>query len=157
MDLPATFASKTRQTNCTVWIGATNSKGYGLISLNGVAKLAHRVAYEAEYGDIPEGHVIDHLCRVRNCVNPMHLQAVTIGENNRRGRAAITLTVGDICINGHRLNEGDVYDRPSGGTECRHCRRASKHRVDRGRPTVQRSATSVGADLDAVDGFLDTA
>lgn len=154
--LPAAFADKVRRTECLVWIGSTNSKGYGLVSVGaGKSALAHRLAFEAEYGPIPEGMVIDHLCRVRNCVNPMHLEAVTTGENNRRGRAAKTLTVGDICINGHQLSEGDIYTAPRGTTECRHCRRSNAHRVNGDRPgrkTAQRRATQVARDLDATDG-----
>ena len=153
--LPAAFEAKVRSTNCLVWIGSTNSKGYGLVNIGaGKIALAHRVAYEAEYGPIPEGHVIDHLCRVRNCVNPMHLEAVTTAENNRRGRAARALTVGDICINGHQINDGDLYLPPAGGSECRHCRRASARRVNgqRGpRPTVQQTAAKVASGLDQVE------
>lgn len=151
--LTAAFIAKTRETNCTVWIGSTNNKGYGLISVNGVAKLAHRVAFEAEYGDIPEGMVIDHLCRVRNCVNPMHLEAVTSRENTRRGRAARTLQVGDTCINGHRLADtSEIYVRDSGATECRHCRRIGADRsTGRRRPTAQRRTERVAADLDQTD------
>lgn len=46
---------------------------------------AHRAAYEALRGPIPEDRVLDHLCRVRRCYNPWHLEIVTIGENVRRG------------------------------------------------------------------------
>jgi hypothetical protein len=45
---------------------------------------AHRIAYEDAKGEIPEGYTIDHLCRVRNCINPEHLEAVTLAENIRR-------------------------------------------------------------------------
>lgn len=152
--LTPAFIAKTRETNCTVWIGSTNNKGYGLISVNGKAELAHRIAYEAEYGPIPEGMVIDHLCRVRNCVNPMHLEAVTSAENGRRGRAARTLQVGDTCINGHLLaDQAAIYTKPSNGTtECRECRGAGAHRPGRSRPTVRRQAPRVAADLEQVDG-----
>lgn len=151
--LTPAFIAKTRETNCTVWIGATNNKGYGLILIGGVAKLAHRVAFEAEYGPIPDGMVIDHLCRVRNCVNAMHLEAVTNGENIRRGRAARALQVGDTCINGHELTEAEgIYFRSNGVSECRECRSAGAHRPNRHRPTAQRRAPRVAADLDQVDG-----
>lgn len=153
MSLPETFLSKTRETRCTVWIGSTNNKGYGLIAIDGTAKLARRVAYEDEYGPIPEGYVIDHLCRVRNCVNPMHLEAVTSGENSRRGRAAKTLGIGDTCINGHFLTGDNIYTRSTGATECMECRRVGKRANRQGepRPTVRRSAAQVARDLDATD------
>jgi hypothetical protein len=155
MTAPANFEGKVRPTNCLVWIGATNTKGYGLVSIGGgQIALAHRVAYEAEFGPIPDGHVIDHLCRVRNCVNPMHLQAVTVAENNRRGRAAERLTVGDLCINGHHIAEDGLYVRPTGATECRECIRAGRraNSAGRPRPSTQLSAARVASDLDQTDG-----
>lgn len=71
-------------TPCIVWMGALNAKGYGCFGLDGDTKLAHRVAYEFENGPIPDGLTIDHLCRVKRCVNPAHLEAVTGRENTRR-------------------------------------------------------------------------
>jgi len=68
---------------CWEWIGTINKVGYGYLS-DGVSKLAHRFAYELLIGPIPEGLQIDHLCNVRNCVNPAHLEAVTLQENMRR-------------------------------------------------------------------------
>lgn len=150
MTLPATFLAKTRETNCTVWIGSTNNRGYGIVSVGGVLQLAHRVAWEAEHGPIPDGLVIDHKCRVRNCVNPDHLEPVTQAENNRRGKAARSLGVGDTCTKGHRMaTQDDVYYRRNGTTECRECRRVGKAANRRGeaRPTGQRRAPRVAADL----------
>lgn len=152
MTLPDGFAAKVRTTDCQVWIGSTNSKGYGLVCVgDGKIELAHRIAYEHQYGPIPDGLVIDHLCRVRNCVNPLHLEAVTSGENQRRGRRAAGLQVGDTCSNGHEIREGDIYERPSGVTECCHCRRSTAHRPGRRRPTQQRRADRVAVDLAATE------
>lgn len=67
---------------CWIWDGAIAAEtGYGTCQ----KKMAHRVVYEREVGPIPDGLVLDHLCRVRACVNPSHLEPVTIGENARRG------------------------------------------------------------------------
>lgn len=76
---------------CWLWSGEINSSGYGRISQGNnhcgarVRYLAHRVSYELHKGAIPKGMDLDHLCRVRLCVNPAHLEPVTRSENNRRG------------------------------------------------------------------------
>lgn len=149
--LPAALLSKSRQTNCLVWVGATNNKGYGIVAIDGGVQLAHRIAYAAVNGPIPDGLVIDHVCRVRNCINPAHLEAVTQAENNRRGRAAIALAVGDTCTNGHLIEEGGVYTRSSGKTECRRCRSSESHRTGRRRPSQQLRAERVSARIDSAD------
>lgn len=150
MKLPATFAAKVRTSDCLVWIGATNSKGYGVLIVDGKHHLAHRLAYEVEHGSIPDSLVIDHLCRVRNCVNTRHLEAVTQEENNRRGRRARSLQAGDTCNNGHLVSAADLYDRANGTTECHHCRRSSSHHSKSGaRPTTQRRAPQTALALEA--------
>lgn len=70
---------------CWPWVGARNSAGYGVVRINGINHLAHRVAYERTVGPIPEGLTIDHLCRTRSCCNPAHMEPVTREENGRRG------------------------------------------------------------------------
>jgi hypothetical protein len=74
------------QNGCWIWQLARNSTGYGL-KWDRKAKrlaLAHRLYYEREHGPIPAGHQVDHLCRVRACVNPSHLEAVPASVNTRR-------------------------------------------------------------------------
>lgn len=78
---------------CWIWQGARDKGGYGKIACGGHyggMALTHRVTYEAVHGptDLP----LDHLCRVPPCCNPDHLEAVTQGENVRRGATAIAMT-----------------------------------------------------------------
>lgn len=85
------FWDKAEKTDsgCWLWSGAMFPNGYPCFSINRGSVGAHRVAYELANGPIPEGLTIDHLCRVKRCVNPDHLEAVAQGENTRRGRVAL--------------------------------------------------------------------
>lgn len=78
---------------CWLWTGSITRAGYGRIrgadAHDGRTVLAHRLAYELLVGPIPQGLHLDHLCRVRRCVNPEHLEPVTLAENNRRAAAAM--------------------------------------------------------------------
>ena len=90
--LPDTFWAKTveRSDGCLIWTGAVNSSGYGCYWFAGTSQLAHRVAHLAAKGPTPDGWHVDHLCRVKLCVNADHLEAVTPAENNRRMIDALT-------------------------------------------------------------------
>lgn len=80
-------------TPCWLWQLKTDKAGYGRTNLNGKEWLAHRLYYTEHIGRIPEGYVVDHLCSVKNCVNPNHLEAVTPQENEWRAwmkRASLT-------------------------------------------------------------------
>ncbi len=78
------------ESGCWLWIGPTDRGGYGRLKWKGHTALAHRVVYRILKGRMPASRrVLDHLCRVRCCVNPDHLEPVTVVENNLR--AADTL------------------------------------------------------------------
>jgi hypothetical protein len=73
---------------CVEWGGTRDRNGYGVVGWNRKLLMAHRASYIVAYGFIPPGLHIDHLCRNKACINPMHLEAVTQAENNARARAA---------------------------------------------------------------------
>lgn len=73
------------ETGCWEWQGQRNGKGYGSFSLKSQTLFAHRLAYVLLKGTIPAGMELDHVCRVRHCINPDHLEPVTHQENVQRG------------------------------------------------------------------------
>lgn len=79
------FSSQEPFSGCWLWIHTMYTNGYGMLQFRGQLHLAHRLSYEAYVGPIPEGMDLDHLCRVRSCVNPMHLQPVSRSTNVLRG------------------------------------------------------------------------
>lgn len=82
-------------TPCWIWELSENGGGYGRLSLNGQGEPAHRAIYKRFRGDIPDGLYLDHLCRVPACVNPDHLEPVTLQVNTQRGASA-KLTPDDV-------------------------------------------------------------
>lgn len=76
------FAARTeRRGDCLIWTGATNGR-YGQMRASGMEVYVHRWAYERDFGAIPEGVVVDHLCRQKLCCNSAHLRLATPSENN---------------------------------------------------------------------------
>jgi hypothetical protein len=97
---PGRFWKKvTANGECWIWKAACYPNGYGMFD----GGYAHRWAYEHMVTEIPPGLELDHLCRVRNCVNPWHLEPVTHAENHRRRRGIKTgpRDVGTHCRQGH--------------------------------------------------------
>lgn len=98
--------------------------GYGTFYVKGKQKRAHCVAYELYVGEIPAGFTIDHLCRVRHCVNPNHLEPVTRGENVKRGEAGKYQTLRTECPKGHKYDEENTFTSKQNKRICRKCARA---------------------------------
>ena len=108
---------------CWLWTGALSTRGYARIWHQGQMRQAHRIMYEMTRGSIPNPLVIDHLCRVRHCVNPDHMEVVTNRENLLRG---VGITAKNYrkthCIRGHIFNYENTVILPSKPT-VRHCRK----------------------------------
>lgn len=106
------------KTLCWEWVATLNWGGYGKMGNQG----AHRVVYEFLIGKIPEGLQLDHLCRNRACVNPMHLEPVTARINRNRGRFYNAEKT--HCKWGHEFNKENTYINPKNQRRtCIHCKR----------------------------------
>jgi len=109
--------------NCWYWRGAIGKNGYGRFSRNPI-HLAHRWAYEAVIGAIPDGLQLDHLCRHRDCVNPAHLEPVTNRQNWERGASPSAVAYRtNRCNRGHEFTpENTIYFYRGAENPTRGCR-----------------------------------
>ena len=161
MILPPTFWAKVTEnpdTGCWEWTAARARNGYGQFSLDGTVKSAHRLAYRAMVGEIPDGLVIDHLCRVRHCVNPGHMEPVTPAVNRLRGDSLYVRRNGtavhpSICIHGHALAGPNLAVKPDGRRYCRACYILRR----RAKATGKRATYRNQLDLDALLAEADAA
>lgn len=126
---------------CWPWLGYIAPQGHGQFApSHGKSVPAHRVAYELSVGPIPEGLVIDHLCHSadptcflaarcphRRCVNPAHLEPVTLGMNVLRSYLAPPAVNArkTHCKRGHEFAGANLYVDHRGSRQCRECRRDS--------------------------------
>ena len=107
--------------SCWIWTGQQTYNGYGFFGqrINGkvTGHMAHRIVYETLVGKISDGLTIDHLCMNRLCVNPEHLEPVTIGENIRRAPRSISET----CKYGHLYRDQSEFYKNKGSRRCHTC------------------------------------
>lgn len=130
-DLYRRFETKfiAAENDCWNWTSQQDGKGYGRFMLLGKPRLAYRVAYELYCESIPDGMYLDHLCRNPKCVNPGHLEPVSLAENTRRGQSAQVTKDRHAsqthCKRGHPLSGDNLYAAPKQRV-CRTCRAERK-------------------------------
>ena len=118
--------SSTNPGGCWIWEGGQKGPAdhpYGAVKYKRRSWLAHRLAYEMLVGPIPDGMPLDHLCRVRLCFNPKHLEPVTTRTNLLRG---LTLPAENAskthCKHGHPLSGDNLYVYTRDGISARACK-----------------------------------
>lgn len=123
---------------CWLWLASKRGDGYGQFWLDGKMPAAHRVAYELTRGPILVGMQLDHLCRVRACVNPDHLEVVTQQENIRRGQGGKWHRAKTHCPQGHPYDEVNTrWTRNKRGGWIRNCRECNRACVRRRRARLK--------------------
>lgn len=128
LDLPERIASKIQidANGCWCWSASQNGYGYGKLRWNGSTCRAHRIVYQLLVGEIPPGLQLDHLCRVRHCVNPAHLEPVTQRENTLRGDTISAKCAAKThCPKGHPLSGDNLVPSKQklGERNCLTCNR----------------------------------
>lgn len=126
------FWEKVEKTEtCWLWTGAVSPNGYGAFWDGARQVVSHRAAYLLLVGPIADGMTVDHLCRVRSCVNPSHMEIVTRSENSRRGAEHSSFgamkRAETCCKRGHAFDESNTY-WDNGRRACRICRAACARR-----------------------------
>lgn len=131
--LPAHFLAKVSfnaETGCWDWTASLKGGGYGQFVHRQKHWAAHRFAYVNLVGPVADGLHLDHLCRVRTCVNPEHLEPVPQRTNTLRGVGFAAENFRKThCVNGHEYNAANTYWRREGWRMCKTCHRDSDRRL----------------------------
>lgn len=115
---------------CWLFQGSLDKDGYGLTTYDRRTQRAHRLAYKVTVGDIPARLVLDHLCRVRQCINPAHLEPVTSKENLMRGETHARRNADKThCKHGHEFTEENTLVTDT-QRYCRQCARDKQKRLN---------------------------
>ena len=109
---------------CWLWQRSKTAPGYAQARIEGTVQLVHRWLYEQMVSTIPAALTLDHLCRVRHCVNPAHLEPVSRGENVLRGESpAAQANRQTRCSKGHLLTPGNLVNTSRRQRRCLICSR----------------------------------
>jgi len=113
------------ESGCWIFMGADDGKGYSGFRRSkengGKWVKAHKASYSLFVGEAPKGKILDHLCRVRCCVNPEHLEPVTYKENSQRGLTGVNQSSKTHCPKGHPYSGDNLYINTCGKRECKAC------------------------------------
>ena len=144
--------------SCWAWRGYIDGQGYCQFKINGRVMGAHRAAYMLFIGPIPPGFQVDHACHSndrscpggpgclhRQCVNPAHLEAVTVQVNTARGRTTAAVNAAKThCDNGHEFTPENIYRIPGERSTARNCRACNRDAVRRYKANLKARATNRG-------------
>lgn len=119
--------------DCWFWTGSKNTGGYGSFTEGRKNRyVAHRWLYEQFINEVPKGLDLDHLCRNRCCVNPLHLEPVTRSVNSRRGigpkLAANRQLIKTVCPKGHPYDSINTRYEKTGSRRCRTCHKIAEQK-----------------------------
>jgi hypothetical protein len=129
MDIEGRFYKKiTVVQECWIWKASKLESGYGLFTDEyGKTITAHRWSFQHFHGVIPQGLVIDHICRNPSCVNPKHLQAISQSDNIKRSLLVKARSARTHCKNGHEFTPQNTrYVKGQRGRRCSTCAKLSK-------------------------------
>ena len=133
------FVMPEPNSGCWLWIGAWSPQGYGRFRLEGETQLAHRLSYQHHVGEITSGLEIDHLCRVRCCINTDHLEVVTGSVNSKRGAQAAFWRGKTHCPFGHAYEGNCYFQHHKNGVISRICKICAKRRAREWKARARRS------------------
>jgi hypothetical protein len=129
---------------CLLWCGGLDDQGYGRVRHHGRRIRVHRVMYQMFVCPIPPGLEPDHVCRVRRCAAPAHLELVTHRVNMLRGASMVAENaVKTRCGTCRRpYDEANTYVTPDGRRDCRYCRRRRVKRYKARKRAQMKARTS---------------
>lgn len=134
------FWNKVNKTNsCWLWTACCKENGYGQFHLKWRNPIgAHVFSFILSGKKIPDGYELDHLCRVKNCVNPDHLEAVTPKVNTLRSNGITAKNHNKThCILGHEFDSKNTHIRVRGVNIVRSCKKCDRERVRKWREKLR--------------------